>query len=164
MSETSGQRRSFGELEQAIVQIFEDGNSYTIREVLQQLSVEDKYTTVMTVMQRMASKGILQRQREGRLDVYTLLQRPSFPIRLLRHFTHVFLKMPSRLLARSLMEGIDHMEEEELLEMEHLIRERRLAKAQHHLPEQDRQNKQNKQDKQDKQDTQTEPEDKNHDR
>lgn len=122
------QRRSFGELEQLILAVFEDGRTYTIREVLERLLSQDKYTTVMTVIQRLTAKGILQRQREGRADFYTLVQRPSFSTRLLQCFKHSFFKMPSRLLARSLIEGIDQMEEEQLLEMEQWIRDKRLEK------------------------------------
>lgn len=121
-------RRSFGELEQAILQVLEGGKSYLIREVVEKLAQEDKYTTVMTVMQRLTLKGVLTRQRLGRSDVYTLVQRPSFPTRLLRYFKEAFFKMPPRLLARSLVQGMDQMDEEELLEMERFIQAKRLEK------------------------------------
>lgn len=121
-------KRSFGELEQAILKIFESGKSLTVREVLDQLDQEDKYTSVMTVMQRLAVKGVLTREREGRSDVYTLLQRPSFSTRLLTSFKQAFFKMPTQLLARRLMHGMEEMDEEELLEMENWIRAKRLEK------------------------------------
>lgn len=128
MEEKTNPRKSFGELEQAILEVFENGNSYTIRDVLEHLSSENKYTTIMTVMQRLTLKGVLQRYRDGRTDVYTLAKRPSLSTRLLGYFNCSFFKMPSKLLARSLIEGIDRMEEEQLLEMEQWIRNKRLEK------------------------------------
>ena len=46
----------------------------TVRDILDALNARTPtpraYTTVMTVMQRLDSKGLLQRERDGRHDVY----------------------------------------------------------------------------------------------
>jgi predicted transcriptional regulator len=46
----------------------------TVRDVLDALNARSPtaraYTTVMTVMQRLDGKGLLQRERDGRRDVY----------------------------------------------------------------------------------------------
>lgn len=63
-----------GELEQAVMQqIWEHSGPVSVREVHEGLApVRDlAYTTVMTVMVRLADSGVLQRHRQGRAYVYT---------------------------------------------------------------------------------------------
>ncbi len=58
-----------GELERAAMDILWDGpaDGMLVREVLERLTGRElAYTTVMTVMSRLADKGFLRRQREGR--------------------------------------------------------------------------------------------------
>lgn len=47
----------------------------TVRVVMQAVNAREKrkraYTTFMTIMIRLADKGVLERRREGRTDVYT---------------------------------------------------------------------------------------------
>ena len=55
----------------------------TVRDVLEALNSrnaqERAYTTIMTVMQRLDAKGLLERQRDGRHDVYVpLLSRDEY--------------------------------------------------------------------------------------
>lgn len=55
----------------------------TVRHVLEALNAETKrsraYTTVMTVMARLDSKGLLTRVRRGRTDVYrTVMSRDEY--------------------------------------------------------------------------------------
>ncbi|MBM3208596.1 MAG: BlaI/MecI/CopY family transcriptional regulator, partial [Chlamydiae bacterium] len=66
-------KRIFGELELAILNIFQNNDSMrTVREVQQTLGREDKYTTVMTVMNRLVAKGELQREKVGHSYCYVL--------------------------------------------------------------------------------------------
>ncbi|MFV0535416.1 MAG: BlaI/MecI/CopY family transcriptional regulator [Cumulibacter sp.] len=58
-----------GELERAAMDIVWDGptDGMLVREVLERLTGRElAYTTVMTVMSRLAEKGFLRRQRDGR--------------------------------------------------------------------------------------------------
>lgn len=62
------------ELEALVMDIvWREGRS-TVREVLGTLNAtEDRvraYTTVLTIMQRLDDKGLLERERDGRTDVY----------------------------------------------------------------------------------------------
>jgi BlaI family transcriptional regulator, penicillinase repressor len=55
----------------------------TVREVLEAINARHErqraYTTVMTVMQILAKKGLLTRRREGNTDVYTaVLDRDAY--------------------------------------------------------------------------------------
>jgi BlaI family transcriptional regulator, penicillinase repressor len=62
------------ELEAEIMDEVWARDACTVREVLDALNARSPtpraYTTVMTVMQRLDGKGLLQRERDGRRDVY----------------------------------------------------------------------------------------------
>jgi predicted transcriptional regulator len=58
-------KRAFGELELAIQQLIKAGTRVTVKEITHLLGDKDKYTTVMTVMHRMAQKKILKREKVG---------------------------------------------------------------------------------------------------
>ncbi len=49
-------------------------DAITVREVFEQLNAraprQRAYTTFMTVMRRLAAKGVLKRRRDGKTDVY----------------------------------------------------------------------------------------------
>jgi len=49
-------------------------DAITVREVFEQLNAraprQRAYTTFMTVMRRLAAKGVLERRRDGKTDVY----------------------------------------------------------------------------------------------
>lgn len=63
-------RVSLGDLEQAIMDILwsaDGGTGLTVREVLDGLTGRDlAYTTVMTVLSRLETKGVTTRERDGR--------------------------------------------------------------------------------------------------
>lgn len=59
-----------GDLERAVMDVLWDrspGGGVTVREVAEALEERDlAYTTVMTVLDRLAGKGMVEREREGR--------------------------------------------------------------------------------------------------
>ena len=59
---------SLGELERAVMEVLWDrGTPAAVRDVARALSERDlAYTTVMTVLDRLAKKGFVRRQRDGR--------------------------------------------------------------------------------------------------
>ncbi|MHB9095204.1 MAG: BlaI/MecI/CopY family transcriptional regulator [Eubacteriales bacterium] len=63
---------SLGPLEADIMQIIWKSQKATVQDVFDTLSAERSiaYNTVMTVMTRLAQKGILRRQKEGRAFLY----------------------------------------------------------------------------------------------
>ena len=64
-------KRIFGELELTILNVFQkDGSIRTVRDVLQALGREDKYTTIMTVLDRLGTKEMVRRERDGRACQY----------------------------------------------------------------------------------------------
>lgn len=63
----------FGELESAVMDlVWSSAEPITIRRVMEQLAAERPlaYTTVQTVMDRLARKGLLLRRSEGKANVY----------------------------------------------------------------------------------------------
>lgn len=62
-----------GELEAPIMRLMWAGGAASVREVLDALNRRERhlaYTTVMTVMSRLAEKGLLSRERRGKMHVY----------------------------------------------------------------------------------------------
>lgn len=67
----STSRRPMGALEAAVLeQVWAGQEGVTPREVLDALPDDLAYTTVMTILNRLWTKGILEREREGRAYRY----------------------------------------------------------------------------------------------
>ena len=68
----TGAAKLLGELELAVMEIVWTQQSVTVRDVLETLSEERElaYTTVMTVMSRLAEKGLLVANKDGRAYRY----------------------------------------------------------------------------------------------
>jgi predicted transcriptional regulator len=64
--------RYLGELEMAVMEVMWARRTATVREVLTHLhrTPPPGYTTVATIMTRLVDKGLLQRSRSGKTDVY----------------------------------------------------------------------------------------------
>lgn len=71
-----GLRQVLGDLEAEIMECMWELGSASVREVHECLveKREIAYTTVMTVMSRLAEKGMLQRRQQGRAYVYAPLE------------------------------------------------------------------------------------------
>ena len=71
-AEEESLEKFFGELELAIMGILWERSPATVGQVREALAEERElaYTTVMTVMSRLAGKGLLSRKKEGRAYVY----------------------------------------------------------------------------------------------
>lgn len=74
----AGTERLLGELEGEVMAIVWDQGRASVRRVLEALNARRPtavaYTTVLTVMQRLAEKGILERHRTGNTDHYAARQ------------------------------------------------------------------------------------------
>jgi len=114
-------KRIFGELELAILNVFQkDGSVCTVRDVLQALGREDKYTTIMTVMNRLVAKGELQRVREGLSYRYSL-QAKKERYSLFEKWREKIFGGKSALMISYLLESADDMTEQELQEIQESI-------------------------------------------
>lgn len=70
--DATGEHKYLGELEGAIMEIAWARERVSVREVVAALRPQRDlaYTTAMTVMGRLAEKGVFTRERVGRTDVY----------------------------------------------------------------------------------------------
>ena len=74
----SGTERLLGDLESEVMDVVWDRERASVRQVLETLNARRPtpiaYTTVLTVMQRLAEKGILERRRASNTDHYAARQ------------------------------------------------------------------------------------------
>lgn len=72
-------RLGFGELELSILKMMRELGRATVRDIYKSLGSEGSYTTIMTVMSRMADKGELMREKEGKQYIYWIDPRHDSP-------------------------------------------------------------------------------------
>lgn len=120
-------KRGFGELELLILKIIRKKEPVTVREVYNTLGSTGSYTTIMTVMSRMADKGDLLRIKNGKQYIYKLNHQntPSSKTTLNRIVDKIFGGKPIALMSYLLTHEQD-ISENELDEIEKLIQKRRL--------------------------------------
>lgn len=115
------EKRIFGELELAILNVFQkEGTHHTVRTVLEALAREDKYTTIMTVMNRLVLKGELHREKEGHSYRYCLKAKKG-KYSLFDKWRQKIFGGNSALMISYLLESTADISEEELLQIEQLI-------------------------------------------
>lgn len=109
-------KRAFGELELAIQKLIKPGTRVTVKEIAHLLGDKDKYTTIMTVMHRMAQKKILKREKAGlhyeywlNEDAPSLIQKKLMGIR------------PIEVMAY-LADSPETVTDEEIAEMEDILK------------------------------------------
>lgn len=117
-------KRVFGELELAILSLFKDTDSHlTVRDVLKALNSEDKYTTIMTVMNRLVAKGELSREREGLAYRYSFKSKRTY-LGLFERWKTKFFEGKSAQLISYLLED-QEITQEELRQLEKMIEAKR---------------------------------------
>ena len=116
-------KRAFGELEMAILYILQTGKPKTVKDVHVQLGEKDKYTTIMTVMNRLVEKKRLQRERKGLQFYYWLNQEESQMTSLMQQFKNKIMGLNTAKIVSHLIDTSSDMTDEELGEIEKLIKE-----------------------------------------
>ena len=123
-----GLEQVLGELEAEIMEIVWTTGETTVREVHQALlKVRDiAYTTVMTVMTRLADKGILLREAEGHAYLYRpRLSRAAFVAEMVGEVLDALLGSHSSQTVSHFVTRLDQANAEELHALEELIRRRK---------------------------------------
>jgi predicted transcriptional regulator len=114
-------KRAFGELEFTILNILKPGNRMTVKEVWKILGESNKYNTIMTVMNRLAEKKVIARERIGLQYEYWVLPSqkkiPSF----LEQFKQKFFGVKTSAMVSYLLESAEDISDEDLAEMEKMI-------------------------------------------
>jgi BlaI family transcriptional regulator, penicillinase repressor len=119
----------FGELELSILKIIRECGRATVREVYEKLGSEGGYTTIMTVMSRMADKGELMREKEGKQYAYWIAsQNKSSSKNILKRIQDkIFAGKPSAMVSY-LLDADTEISDKDLEEIEKLIQKRRMEK------------------------------------
>lgn len=119
----------FGELELSILKIIRECGRVTVREVYERLGSEGGYTTIMTVMGRMADKGDLMRAKEGKQYTYWIAsQNESSSKNILKRIQDRIFGGKSTALVSYLLDVDSEISDKDLEEIEKLIQKRRLEK------------------------------------
>ncbi len=117
-----------GDLESAVMRVVWERGQATVAEARQALEPERSlaYTTVMTVMSRLANKGLLRRQKEGRSYVYRpAVAQDEVAGRLLSSLVgRLYGGSPAHAIAY-LIEAEPAVDDQELARLEELIRRKR---------------------------------------
>jgi predicted transcriptional regulator len=120
------EKRIFGELETAILKIFKKKDRLTVKEVIQALGGGDKYTTIMTVMNRLVEKKQLMRSKLGLQYEYFLNESVNVvPKGLLERLKHKLFGGKSVSMINFLIESSEDITDNELAEMERLIQQKK---------------------------------------
>ncbi|HEY7790582.1 MAG TPA: BlaI/MecI/CopY family transcriptional regulator [Vicinamibacterales bacterium] len=122
--------RALGSLEQRLMEIVWASREVTVREALDALDTDIAYTTVMTTLDRLFKKGLLERRKEGRAFAYAAaVSRDELQRALAAGFFDRLLQArPHPLPALStLVDAVGDHDRDLLDELERLVREKRRA-------------------------------------
>jgi len=129
--EAKGLRKVFGELETAIMECLWDRGQATVSEVYKALAPQREiaYTTVKTVMERLAAKGYLHTDNHQRAYVYTPTQSRDDVLRQMSEtiFTGLLNDFGEVIAAHLLEETVRQCDQETLERLHALIEARRAA-------------------------------------
>ncbi len=114
----TGLARLFGDLEARVMEIIWQLGEATVGDVLARLGDEYHYNTVMTVMSRLADKGVLTRRREGRAHVYAPVEdRDAFLARVSREVAEGLLREFGMLAIAQFVNAADAVDPDLLAEL-----------------------------------------------
>ncbi len=121
-------RPLLGTLEARVMDVLWSRGKSTVRDVFGAIDRPLAYTTVMTTLERLFKKGLLDRCKSGRAFLYSpLISREEWERRRAGDVVAAFLGGPGRreLLVSSLLDAIGHHDAALLDELEKKIRHRR---------------------------------------
>ncbi|MFM1651631.1 BlaI/MecI/CopY family transcriptional regulator [Brevibacillus sp. B_LB10_24] len=122
----TGLNRFFGPLEAKIMNILWNGSEMTIKDVQQKLAEEKttNFNTVMTVINRLAEKGILHKRSEGRASLYRpVLTREQFLEAQSKELTNELLEEFGSLAVSHMLDALEEVDQELLEKLEEKIKE-----------------------------------------
>ncbi|MGE5221078.1 MAG: BlaI/MecI/CopY family transcriptional regulator [Omnitrophica WOR_2 bacterium] len=120
-----------GELEADVMNVVWEKGKVTVQDVKDTLEPRRSlaYTTIMTVMSRLAEKGMLDRQKEGRAFYYTpAASQEKVAGSLLQSIVRRLYDGATGKAIAQLLETEENVDDEELERLEELIRSRRARK------------------------------------
>jgi predicted transcriptional regulator len=133
-SSTDFLEKSLGSLERDVMALIWDRREITVRDACDRLGAAVAYTTVMTTMDRLFRKGLLERRKVGRAFVYSAAAsrqeiEGAVASELVHSLIHGKTGEPLPILS-SLVDAVSERDRALLDELERLIREKRRTKDQ----------------------------------
>ncbi|MEX3624556.1 BlaI/MecI/CopY family transcriptional regulator [Viridibacillus arvi] len=122
----SGLNRFFGPLEAKIMDILWNDLEMTIKDVQQVLDQEKltNFNTVMTVMNRLVDKGILQKRTEGRSSLYKpVLSREDFLNTQSKEMTNELMDEFGNVVVSHMLDALEDVDEDLVAMLEKKIKE-----------------------------------------
>jgi predicted transcriptional regulator len=121
-----GLKRFFGPLEARIMEIMWNHEQLTIKEVQQLLSHSEEvnFNTVMTVMNRLVEKGLLEKKQSVRSYKYQAQQsKEDFLHQQTKGLTNQLLQEFPELIVSHMVEALDQVDSELLKKLEDKLKE-----------------------------------------
>ena len=126
---TPGKQVMLGELELSVLQILWTNGRCNVRDVVEKLDRKLAYTTVMTTLDRLFKKGLLERQKADRAFLYApRFSRPEWDRQRAGDLVAGFLEGPSpsrELLLSSLLDAVGQHDPSLLDALEEKIKAKR---------------------------------------
>ena len=126
---TRGQHvRPLGELELRIMERLwaEPDGSMSVREVTRKVGGKLAYTTIMTTLDRLYKKGLLDRQKDGNAFIYRpRFDRDEYHRRVVKHAVAGLLTRSAEPVMAGFLDAAEAIDERHLARLEKLIAERR---------------------------------------
>lgn len=123
------EKLGFGELELSILKILRALGRATVRDIYKSLGNKGSYTTIMTVMSRMADKGELMREKEGKQYIYWIDPQNASPSKnSLQRIQDKIFGGKSAAMVSYLLESDPEISDQDLAEIEKMIQKRKLEK------------------------------------
>ncbi|KQL37042.1 BlaI/MecI/CopY family transcriptional regulator [Psychrobacillus sp. FJAT-21963] len=122
----SGLNRFFGPLEAKIMDILWNDVEMTIKDVQQVLDREKgtNFNTVMTVMNRLVEKGILQKRAEGRSSLYKpVLSRDQFLHTQSKEMTNELMDEFGTVVVSHMLDALEDVDDDLVAKLEKKIKE-----------------------------------------
>lgn len=124
--------RPLGQLERSLLERVWERGEVTVRDLHQRYQPRLAYTTVMTTLDRLYKKGLLQRRKSGRSFCYSpAMSRAQFGEALARHALELMLDYaqpaPQAVLS-SFVNAVSDSDAQLLAELERLVKSKRRAR------------------------------------
>lgn len=122
----SGLNRFFGPLEAKILDVLWNDGERTIKEVQQVLEKEKatNFNTVMTVMNRLTEKGVLQKRTEGRSSLYKpVTSRTEFLNTQSREMTNELMEEFGSVVVSHMLDALEDVDDDLVAKLEKKIKE-----------------------------------------
>ncbi|MFJ7934678.1 BlaI/MecI/CopY family transcriptional regulator [Sporosarcina sp. NPDC096371] len=122
----SGLNRFFGPLEAKIMDVLWNDVEMTIKEVQQVLEQEKlmNFNTIMTVMNRLVDKGILQKRTEGRSSMYKPVQsRIEFLNTQSKEMTNELMDEFGSVVVSHMLDALEDVDDDLVAKLEAKIKE-----------------------------------------